>query len=62
MGLNLYRGFESLGLRQLYEERPLNQWAFFFEKETSDVPAEIAQILRKGNWSFRGPKCINRSY
>ena len=24
MGLNLYRGFESLGLRQLYEKRPLN--------------------------------------
>ena len=42
MGLNLYRGFESLGLRQLYEKRPLNQWAFFFEKETSDVPADIA--------------------
>jgi hypothetical protein len=28
--------------RQLNEKRPLNQWAFFFEKETSDVPADIA--------------------
>jgi hypothetical protein len=47
MGLNLYRGFESLGLRQLYEKRPLNQWAFFFERETSDVPADIARGIRR---------------
>ena len=46
MGLNLYRGFESLGLRQLNEKRPLNQWAFFFE-ETSDVPADIACGIRR---------------
>ena len=35
MGLNLYRGFESLGLRQLYEKRPLIQRAFFFDKEAA---------------------------
>ena len=29
MGLNLYRGFESLGLRQLYEKRPLNSVGVF---------------------------------
>jgi hypothetical protein len=33
---------QSLQPRQLYEKRPLNQWAFFFEEETSDVPADIA--------------------
>ena len=54
MGLNLYRGFEPLGLRQLNEKRPLNQWAFFFEEETSDVPADIAQMPRKGHLSFKG--------
>ena len=47
MGLNLYRGFESLGLRQLYEKRPLNQWAFFFEKET-------AMSLRTSRVGFEG--------
>jgi hypothetical protein len=54
MGLNLYRGFESLGLRQLYGKRPLNSVGVFFEKETSDVPADIAQMPRKGHLSFKG--------
>ena len=31
MGLNLYRGFESLGLRQLYEKRPLNLAGVFID-------------------------------
>ena len=47
MGLNLYRGFESLGLRQLHEKRPLNLAGVFFEKETSDVPADIACGIRR---------------
>ena len=54
MGLNLYRGFESLGLRQLYGKRPLNSVGVFFEKETSDVPADSAQMPRKGHLSFKG--------
>ena len=47
MGLNLYRGFESLGLRQLYGKRPLNSVGVFLEKETSEVPADIARGIRR---------------
>ena len=57
MGLNLYRGFESLGLRQLYEKRPLIQWAFFFEKETSDVPADIACGIRRAWLASQAAAC-----
>ena len=45
---------ESLGLRQLYGKRPLNSVGVFFEKETGDVPADIAQMPRKGHLSFKG--------